>query len=136
MRFPLYLRVWLAVVAAVAVISLVVGWWWQAARDDERPAREMIIRSESGEVLGQSRGRPLFVPGQGLEFRVPLDNGSTVYVQMPIRPRAPGGGPPPRPWFRGTSGFFWMLGFTALAVALGSYPVVRRITNLLTGQNQ
>ncbi|WP_236589555.1 sensor histidine kinase [Ramlibacter aurantiacus] len=129
-RFPLYLRIWLAVVAAVALISGVVGWWWQAARD-ERPAREMIIRSESGEVLGQSRGRPLFVPGEGLEFRVPLDDGSTVYVQLPVRPRPPGGGPPPRPWFRGTTGFFWMLAFTALAVAIGSYPVVRRLTRRL-----
>jgi hypothetical protein len=32
----LYLRIWLAVVAAVAVLTLVVGWLWQMALDFER----------------------------------------------------------------------------------------------------
>ena len=32
----LYLRIWLAVVAAVAVLTLVVGWLWQVAMDMER----------------------------------------------------------------------------------------------------
>ncbi len=44
-----------------------------------------------------------------------------------------GMGPPPpsRPWLRGTSGLLWTLAAVALAVALGSYPIIRRLTQRL-----
>jgi signal transduction histidine kinase len=35
------------------------------------------------------------------------------------------------PWWARPSGFFWMLGLIGLAVALGLYPVVRRLTQRL-----
>lgn len=148
LRLPLYLRIWLAVLAAVAVTTLAFGWLWRA-NTDQRPPREVLIRSESGEVLGETRARPVVVPGQGVEFAVAMKDGSTLIVQMPPRPRergergereegahphpprGPGEGPPPRPWFRGTSSLLWMLALVALAVAVGSYPVIRRLTQRL-----
>ncbi len=172
---PLYLRIWLAVVGAVIVMSLAFAWLWRA-NDDEVPAgqrgreREIILRDEAGQVLGRTRSRPVFVPGHGIEFAVPLDDGRTVILHMPPRerrddePRAlrsgpeegmgpgamdrpglsphfaggpgprmgpPGAPPPSRPWLRGTSGLLWMLAAVALAVALGSYPIIRRLTQRL-----
>lgn len=130
MRLPLYLRLWLAVVAAIAVITLVFGWMWQASRD-ERPPREMIIRNEAGVVIGQTRARPVFVPGEGIEFDVTLNDGRTLSVQFPPRPRTAGAPPPGRAWFRGPSGLLWTLGLAAFAVAIGAFPVVRRLTQRL-----
>jgi len=127
---PLYLRIWLAVVVAVGVLSVTFGWIWRL-NAEQTPAREVIIRNEDGEVLGQSMVRPVRSPGQGLEFQVAMKDGGTLVVQLPPRPRSPGEGPPPRPWLRGTSGILWMLGIAALAVAIGSFPVIRRLTQRL-----
>ncbi|MFD0669384.1 HAMP domain-containing sensor histidine kinase [Ramlibacter sp. MAHUQ-53] len=131
MRIPLYLRIWGAVVLAVAVLTAAFAWLWQSTAYQPRP-REIVIRSESGEVLGQAVARPAFVPGQGIEFGMTLNDGRQVVVQLPPRPRGPGEGPPPlRPWMRGTSGLLWMLGLVAVAVAIGTYPIVRRLTQRL-----
>lgn len=130
-RFPLYLRIWLAVLAAVAVITIAFGWLWRATAD-ERPPREILIRSENGDLLGQTQARPVFVPGQGMEFSVAMNDGSTLVVQMPPRSRNPGEHRPPgRSWFRGNTGLLWMLGIVAVAVGIGSYPIIRRLTQRL-----
>jgi len=50
----LYVRIWLAVVAAVAVLILLVGWAWRLAA--EPPLRDVVIRNEAGQVVG--RGGP------------------------------------------------------------------------------
>jgi two-component system, OmpR family, sensor kinase len=129
-RFPLYLRLWLAVVVAVAVLTLAFGWLWRM-NADQAPAREVIIRNEAGEVIGQVRARTAWVPGQGLEFTVVMNDGSTQIVQLPPRARRPGEGPSARPWVRGSSSLLWILAITALAVAIGAYPIVRRLTQRL-----
>ena len=131
MRIPLYLRIWLAVLAAVALITLSFGWLWRLSAD-EPPPREVLIRTEDGDILGSTRTRPVFVPGQGMEFAVTMKDGSTVVIQMPPRRRGPGEHPPPpRPWLRGADGLLWILGIVALAVAVGSYPIIRRLTQRL-----
>ena len=167
---PLYLRIWLAVVGAVLVITLAFAWLWRA-NADEAPSgirgreREIILRDAGGEVLGRTRSRPVFVPGHGVEFAVPMEDGRTVIVHIPPRERpdeerrsdegrgAPAGegrplaggppgvhrggppmlgpAPPSRPWLRGTNGLLIMLGAVALAVAVGSYPIIRRLTQRL-----
>jgi two-component system OmpR family sensor kinase len=130
-RFPLYLRIWLAVVAAVAVLSIASGWLWRLSLEQrELPEREVIIRSESGQVLGHDRTRPERDPVRGLEFTVDMNDGSTVIVQLPPRPRRPGEGPHRR-WMRAPGGFVWMLTIVALAVAIGAYPIIRRLTKRL-----
>lgn len=127
-RFPLYLRVWLAVVVAVGLLTVAFGWLMRLSfEQQQQPAREVVIRNERDEVIGQSMVRPNRVRGQGWEFDVEMNDGRTITVQLPPRPRPAGDAgriwPP-----RGSNGFLWMLGIVAVAVAIGSYPVVRRLT--------
>ena len=51
----LYIRIWLAVVLAVAVLTLLVGWAWRMAADP--PLREVVVRNEAGEVIGNGLAR-------------------------------------------------------------------------------
>jgi two-component system OmpR family sensor kinase len=128
----LYLRIWLAVVAAVTVLTLLFGWLWRMEAERERaqrPGREIVLRNASGEIIGQAVAHPLRAPGQGLEFEIPTTDGKTLFIQLP-RPNRP----PPLyapPWWRPPFDFFWLLGLVALAVALGTYPIVRRLTKRL-----
>ena len=89
----LYLRIWLAVVGTIAVLTLVAGWLASMEAEHERaqrPGREIILRNSAGEVVGQAPARPIRLPGQGPEFQVPMVDGTTLYVQIP----RPGGGMP------------------------------------------
>ncbi|MBE7942113.1 MULTISPECIES: ATP-binding protein [Ramlibacter] len=129
-RFPLYLRIWLAVLVAVLLLSVAFGWLLQAS-NQQLPVREVILREEDGTVLGRAMTRPVRTP-QGLEFAVAMHDGRTLIVQLPPRPHPPGEPPPGRGWMmRGPAGLFWMLAIVALAVALGSFPIVRRMTQRL-----
>jgi signal transduction histidine kinase len=129
----LYIRLWLAVVVAVVLLTLVFGWVWRLEAERERaqrPGREIILRDAQGEVLGQAVARGSRVPGQGWEFEVPLRDGQTVFVQLP----RPGNRPPPVPapsWWRPPFNLLWMFGLIAAAVALGAYPIARRLTKRL-----
>ena len=131
-RFPLYLRIWLAVIVAVGLLTILFGYLWRV-NTEQVQMREVIIRNEADEVIGESMVRPTRVPGQGIEFEVAMKDGQKLTVQLPPRPRSPGGGPPGgRPWLpRGPTGFLWLLGMVGLAVAVGSYPIVRRLTQRL-----
>ncbi|MDB5942520.1 MAG: putative histidine kinase, classic [Ramlibacter sp.] len=132
LRFPIYLRIWLAVVVAVGMLTFAFGWLWRV-NAEQAPAREIYIRNENGDVLGQTKQRPVRVPGQGVEFQVVMNDGGTLVVQIPPRPRRQGEGPPSRPWFwtRGPEGLLWTLAIVALAVAIGTYPIIRRLTQRL-----
>jgi two-component system OmpR family sensor kinase len=132
---PLYLRIWLAVVAAVAVLTLVLGWLW-SINADPPTAREIFLRDEAGQVLGHANAPPVRIPGRGVEFQVPMADGRQVYVHIPPRPRRPGEAPPPRPWFGGPQGLLWIMGIAALAVAIGTWPIVRRLTQRLENLRQ
>lgn len=127
---PIYVRLWLAVALAVGVLTLIFGWLWQA-NAEQSPPREILVRNEAGLVVGQALARPVRVPGQGVEFQVAMNDGSSLFVQIPPRPRRPGEPPPVRPWIRGSTGLMWMLGIVALAVAIGTYPIIRRLTQRL-----
>lgn len=134
----LYLRIWLAVVAAIVLLTLIFGWIWRTEAERERaqrPGREIILRNAQGEVLGQAQARGNRVPGQGWEFEVPLRNGQTVIVQLP----RPGNRPPPTPapsWWQPPYSFLALLVLVASAVALGAYPIVRRLTKRLEALQQ
>ncbi|HET8746989.1 MAG TPA: ATP-binding protein [Ramlibacter sp.] len=131
-RFPLYLRIWIAVIATVGLLTVAFGWLWRV-NQEQTPMREVIVRNAAGEVIGQNQVRPVRVPGVGLEFPIEMKDGSSIVVQLPPRPRPRGDGPPgARSWLpRGSTGFLWLLGIVALAVAVGSYPIVRRLTQRL-----
>lgn len=129
----LYLRIWLAVVVAITLLALLAGWLWRMDLERERaerPGREIVIYDVQGEVLGQAPARPIGIPGHGpLEFQVTTRDGQTLFIQLP-RPFRPPGKPgmPARPE---PMGFLGMLMFMSLAVALGTYPVVRWLTQRL-----
>ena len=163
----LYVRIWLAVVLAVAVLTLVVGWVWRMTAD--APLREVVARNAAGEVIGQGQvrpRRPFGGPGMGMrpdgrgmhrplppadwdpaadarsgngeprwqepearsrfgagpEFDVRMQDGQIIHIHLPR--------PPPTNW-RAPFGIFWTLGLVAVAVALATYPIVRRLTRRL-----
>jgi two-component system OmpR family sensor kinase len=168
----LYLRIWLAVVATIVLLSFIFARVWQLEVEHERaqrPGREIIVRDIHGEILGQAIARPLQMQGRGIEFEVVMRDGQTVFIQLPrpnLRrhndlPPAPliGGDefhrsddqPPPDlpPMHEGRGGpttipSWWLppynlltlLVFLAAAVALGAYPVVRRLTKRLEALQQ
>ena len=140
----LYLRIWLAVVLAVVVLTLVAGWLGRQEAERERaqrPGREITIRNPAGEVLGQARARPNILPGQGAEFQVAMKDGSVLLVQFsrPLRPGSGAGAGGPEGSGAGMRSqqtrlpfdFAWMLAILAVAVAIGAYPIVRRLTKRL-----
>jgi signal transduction histidine kinase len=101
---------------------------------DARVAREIVLRNGAGEVIAEAPAQAVRVPGQGLEFQVQMKDGQTLYVQLPRPNRAPGNPMPGRLSLFGLESpfsFAWMLGLVALAVALGAYPIVRRLTKRL-----
>lgn len=152
----LYVRIWLAVVLAVAVLTFLVGWAWRMA--SEPPLREVVARNQAGEVIGQGSARmgrspkaPSWVLeskqtdkridnpvdnadpdeaateprgryGAGPEFDVRMADGQIISIHMPR---------PPKSKWRAPFGFFWTLGLVGVAVALATYPIVRRLTRRL-----
>jgi signal transduction histidine kinase len=155
----LYLRIWLAVVAAVVLLTLAAAWAWRASREataPEPPTREIVLRNQAGEVIASAQAAPERRPGQPLLYQLDTPDGQRWQLEMsrPPRPppgppgsvgpphdRPPHGGPPHRGpperglldfWpLRGPLGFFWLLPVVAVAVALGAYPVIRRLTKRL-----
>jgi signal transduction histidine kinase len=149
----LYVRIWLAVVLAVAVLTFLVGWAWRMAT--EPPLREIVVRNQAGDIIGNGQRRmrtPPWAPiapspgvaaskpgegdepadandvaprgryGEGPEFLVRMQDGQTVHMHLPR---------PPRSAWQAPFGFFWTLGLVAVAVAFGTYPIVRRLTRRL-----
>jgi signal transduction histidine kinase len=127
---PLYLRIWLAVVFAIVVLTLMLAWLW---RVNVEPAtiRQIVVRDEQGEVVARASAPPVRIPGQGVEFEVMMADGEKLFVHLPPAGRRHDGAPPPRPWFGGRTTYAWLMAVVALAVALGSYPIVRRLTKRL-----
>lgn len=156
----LYLRIWLAVVAGVALLMLVVGWAWRVSVEHNNPPpvpREWVVLNAEGDVLATTSRTG---PGAPLAFELTLPDGQHLALRVQRngeRTDAPGMGlqrgermpprmwsdmPPHGPrlvrneppwWAKAPYGFFWMLGLIGLAVALGLYPVVRRLTQRLEG---
>ncbi|NMM14735.1 MAG: HAMP domain-containing protein [Rhodoferax sp.] len=133
----LYVRIWLAVVLAVAVLTLLVGWAWRLAADP--PLRDVVIRNEAGQIIGNGHSRmmrspggpeesgPPFGPthpyGSGPEFLVRMNDGQIIHMHLPRPPRSP--------WTRPPFGFFWTLALVGIAVALATYPIIRKLTRRL-----
>lgn len=125
----LYVRIWLAVVATVVVLAFLVGAAWQLSTDPPQlPIREVLVHNQAGEVIGRAQTKADRKPGDGLEFDLVTTDGQVLNLEMP-RPKRP----PRNAWSRPPFGFGWMLGVVALAVALGAYPIIRRLTQRLEG---
>lgn len=141
----LYLRIWLAVVGGIAVLTLTVGWAWRMAEEQKAqnaqpfvpPSREMVLRDPNGtQMLKGLATRQPSEPGEGIEFQIQSDTGQVFLLQMaPRQPRGDRSGRPGGPnqgdaafWTRPPFGFLWLLGIVGLAVAVGVYPIIRRLT--------
>ncbi|GAB4202442.1 MAG: hypothetical protein Fur0019_00240 [Tibeticola sp.] len=167
----LYLRIWLAVIAAVAVLALILGWAWRVAAEHNAranaPPREVLVRDASGTLIGTAKAERRREPGQPLRFVVTLSDGRELHLELPPRPRpnppetgaprpgspgagmGPAMGPGPGPmggagtperrfrreappfWVEPPLGFVWLLALVGVGVALGVYPIVRRLTQRL-----
>lgn len=133
----LYLRIWLAVVLAIVVLTGLIGglwrWQWEQERA-QRPGREVVVRNADGEWLGQAPLKPVHVHGQGLEFQVTLRDGQQLSIVLP-RPGRPRTADAPAfmgwTWWQSPAGLVALVVLLALGVALGVYPVVRRLTQRL-----
>ena len=142
----LYLRIWLAVVGGMAVLTLTVGWAWRIAEEQKAqnaqpfvpPSREMVLRDPDGNLVlrGLSTRQP-GEPGEGVEFQIQSDTGKVFIMQMAPRPPRPDSERGERGgrnqsdtafWTRPPFGFLWLLGIVSLAVAVGVYPIIRRLT--------
>ena len=122
----LYVRIWLAVVVTVAVLTFAVAGVWRYAKEPPQlPIRELVVRNKAGEVIGNAQTRPGRKLGEGLEFELVTKDGQILNLQMTRPPRPPADALNRLPF---GFGFGWMLGLVGLAVALGSYPIIRRLT--------
>ncbi|QKV54690.1 ATP-binding protein [Comamonas antarctica] len=138
----LYLRIWLAVVGGVAVLTLLVAWAWQTAAEfnaqqnsaSAAPAREIVLRDGNGQVLAQGLGiRRPGDPSEGLRFDIAGADGTNFSLHMAPRTQRGERPPPHGPaafWLR-PFGFLWMLALVGLAVALGVFPIIRRLLKRL-----
>ncbi len=142
----LYVRIWLAVVLAVAVLTLLVGWAWRLTA--EPPLRNVVIRDHVGKIIGNGHSRirrppdvgfgdhsdrepdpqdrwlgPYSQYGNDPEFVAVMNDGQMVHLQFPR--------PPQSPWSRPPFGFFWTLSLVGIAVALATYPIIRKLTQRL-----
>ena len=89
----LYVRIWLAVLAGVAVVTLAAGWAWQMA-DEQRSAplpREVVLRDAQDRVIGTGQSLRTNRPGEGLEFTITLKDGQNFQMQFGPRQDRPGG---------------------------------------------
>ena len=147
----LYLRIWLAVVGGVAVLTLVVGWAWQQAeahnaRNNASPtamAREMTITNAAGQVLVQGPFERMRRDGNDIpRFAIQADDGKTYFLEMTQRGNGSGGGGGGRHasqapsqdwafWLRPPFGFLWLLGLVGVVVAVGVFPIIRRLLKRL-----
>jgi signal transduction histidine kinase len=123
----LYVRIWLAVVLTVAVLTFSVGWAWRMTADAQPPIREVVIRNAAGDIIGTAQASADRRPGQDLNFDVQTTDGRTLEVHLPRPKHPPGSGF----WLRPPFGFFWTLAMVGLAVALAAYPIIRRLTQRL-----
>ena len=132
----LYVRIWLAVVIAVLVLTFAFAAVSRLTREPPQlPIREVLVRNKAGDIIGTAQTKPGRRPADGLEFDVTTIDGHTFNLILP-RPSRPAGqagspqGARPDRLF-GAPSFFWLLGLVSLAVALGSYPIIRRLTQRL-----
>ena len=130
-RRHLYVRIWLAVVAGVFILTLTANWIVRVAAENERERlsavpRDVVVLDDGGRAVGS--GKALRVPGQGLEFDVTLGDGRSMSLRVAPRDRQAYSGM--APW-RTPFGLGWMIALVGVAVALGVYPIVRQLTRRL-----
>ncbi len=136
----LYLRIWLAVVGGVAVLTLLVGWAWQMAAEQNAQnqtapsQRELVMTDAQGNVIVQGRASRVYSPNDGLVFEIDTAKGESWQLSMgartPHNNRPPPGGHAAF-WLRPPFGFLWLLGMIGVVVIVGVFPIIRRLLKRL-----
>jgi signal transduction histidine kinase len=114
------------------ILTLTANWIVREAAQSERERlapvpREVVVLNAQDQPIGH--GKAMRVPGAGLEFDVTLDDGRALTLQVQPRER-PTGTAGFAPW-RTPFGLGWMVALVGVAVALGVYPIVRKLTKRL-----
>ncbi len=145
----LYVRIWLAVLLALAALTVVVGWAWQQTSDPL--PREVVIRNDAGQIIGNGQASRRRAPGastqakngdgfdaqmlsfglgnatdRGHEYAVLMTDGQIVRLQLPQRKV-----PELWRWSSTPVGFFWLLALLGAVTALVTYPIIRKLTRHL-----
>lgn len=156
----LYVRIWLAIVLSIAIFTVVAGLFARnhsenlheqmrdQIREQYRGANsDLEIRDNNGKVVGRAKpparrspadldaalgGGPPRIEATPPKraYAITLDNGQQLELVLPSRPPQRFLRPDP-PWYFSPWGFAWALGLMAIAVGLGAYPIVRRLTRRL-----
>jgi len=136
----LYLRIWLAVVGGVAVLTLLVGWAWQMAAEQNAQnqtapsQRELVMTDAQGNVMVQGRASRVYSPKDELVFEIDTAEGESLQLSMgarnPHNSRPPPGGHAAF-WLRPPFGFLWLLGMIGVVVIVGVFPIIRRLLKRL-----
>jgi len=134
----LYVRIWLAVVAGVVVLALAAGWLVREVTENERQRlqsipRTVVVLDSNDKVIGNGSATRMPRQGEerpGLEFEVALDSGQQFTLQVARREDRDGRRGPPSPWSL-PWGYGWVMASVGFVVALGVYPIVRRLTKRL-----
>jgi signal transduction histidine kinase len=91
--------------------------------------REVVVRNDAGEVIGQGllmrhgSRLPSAEPNNGPEFIVTMNNGATMHLHLPRTT--------PRANRMNGFGFLSILAMVGVAVALATYPLMRKLTRRL-----
>ena len=99
----LYVRIWLAVLAGVAVVVLAAGWAWREAEDrrSQPLPREVTLRDPRDQLIGSGQSVRTSRPGEPLEFTITLNNGQQFVMELgPRNDRRPS----PPPWLHPQTG--------------------------------
>ena len=125
----LYLRIWLAALAGVAVVVFAAGWAWRVAEEQRSVPlpRDVVLRDVDQQLAGRGTALRTSRPGEAAEFQITLDDGRQF--RMEFGPRQDRRSPPP--WLHPQTGIFWLLGMVGLATGIGLFPIVRRLTQRL-----
>ena len=94
----LYVRIWLAVVGGVIVLTLAAGWLLRVAVENERERvsqipRVVTVTDDQDRVIGG--GSAMRVPGAKIVFDVSLDAKDDRYKEIPRYKDIPHVGEPP-----------------------------------------
>ena len=142
----------------MAVLTLAVGWAWRVAVEKSSlnqptaPGARWCCAAPTALAVVRGMRCATGAAGRGINFRIQTDTGEKVHHLGPKtredrrlderrgnagatacnRPAAPGGGPDRTGLLAAPPfGFVWMLGIVGVAVALGVYPIIRRLTQRL-----
>lgn len=143
----LYFRIWIALVLAITLLTLVLGWTNRITH--EPPPREITVRNNEGVIIAhgfvrkkpsqssddqdaqvnetsKSSEPPLLhgLYGPGSEFLVQTTEGAWLHIYLPHNFER-------SVWNRRKYGWLWLLILVGVSACIATYPVTRRLTRRL-----